>query len=298
MELNDNGNSFVFQLKNGNFIINDGGQEIDAPYLVDYIESLTPEGKKPVIEAWFITHAHSDHFGAIWKIASDMTLKDRLIVNGVYFTEPNINAAAWAINPLQYLMNCRMVSNAFKTEDGSITPMFRPQIGQKYYFCDIVIDVLLTAEQLPFCSYNSDDLNDTSIWLMHHIEGQKVLIAGDANNIAMRKVMELYDSEYFDLDVMAVFHHGINVYDYFTEFVSVKTLLYTIYRAGSMYTDGSWREAKEANLNLQNAVKEFYHRGDGTVVLTFPYNVGDAVILPPLDWKYNPTPGKPEREEL
>jgi hypothetical protein len=51
MELNDNGNSYVIQLKNGHFIIEDGGNESDAPYLLDYLESLTPKGEKPVIEA-------------------------------------------------------------------------------------------------------------------------------------------------------------------------------------------------------------------------------------------------------
>ena len=71
MEMYDFGNSFVYQLKNGHFIIEDGGTEKDAPYLLDFLESLTDEGEKPVIEAWFVSHAHSDHVGALWAIAKN-----------------------------------------------------------------------------------------------------------------------------------------------------------------------------------------------------------------------------------
>lgn len=297
LELNDNGNSFVIQLKNGHFLVHDGGIAEDAPYLVDYLENLTPTGEKPIIEAWFISHAHGDHYGAVWEISSNAKYKNRLLVNGFYYTEPNVDAIQWAIDATQSVRMCRLVANAFKTEDGEQTKLYRPQIGQRYYFCDIFIDVPLTAEQLPYDSYDSDDLNDTSVWLMHHIDGQRFLLSGDTNNVGMKKAMKIYDKEYFDLDVMAVFHHGINVYDYFTEYISVDTLLYTSFRAGSIWTDGTWKEAKEANTNLQGSVKEYYHRGDGTVVLTFPYKVGEARILQPCDWKYNTTPGQPYRAD-
>lgn len=295
LELNDNGNSFVIQLKNGHFLVHDGGNKEDAIYLLDYLESLTPKGQKPIIEAWFISHAHTDHYGAIWEISSNVSMQNRLIVNGIYFSEPNVNAVEWEGDVSQDVIKCRLVAKAFKTEKGELTSLYRPQIGQRYYFCDVIIDIPLTAEQFPHDSYDSTDLNDTSVWLMHYIDGQKFLLSGDTNKIGIKKAMTIFDTDYFDLDVMAVFHHGINVYDYFTEYTNVDTLLYTSFRAGSIWTDGTWKEAKEANVNLQNAVKEYYHRGDGTVVLTFPYKVGEAKVLEPCDWRYNTTPGVPYR---
>ena len=65
LELRRMGNSFVFQLKNGHFVISDGGEACDLVYLLDYLENLTPEGEKPVIEAWVISHGHGDHCGAL-----------------------------------------------------------------------------------------------------------------------------------------------------------------------------------------------------------------------------------------
>ena len=46
MQLNNNGSSFLIQLKNGHFIMNDGGYYKDMASLFDYMETLVPEGEK------------------------------------------------------------------------------------------------------------------------------------------------------------------------------------------------------------------------------------------------------------
>ena len=96
--------------------------------------------------------------------------------------------------------------------------IYRPQFGQRYWFCDVAIDVSLTMEQFPVESWFYADFNDTSTWLMHHIDGQRFLIAGDAHHAGMRVAMNMFEKEYFDLDVFAVFHHGIIVWNYFTDY--------------------------------------------------------------------------------
>ena len=225
LELSDNGNSFVIQLKNGHFVVEDGGTEPDAPYLIDYLESLTPEGEKPVIEAWFMTHAHSDHYGALKKIMLTPELANRIYVEGVYFVDPSasvkefftssegsVSQAAW------YVMNS---VNTFKKQDGSYSEFYRPSLGQKYYFADITIDISFTMDQITMDAYYSTDFNDTSMWLMHNIEGQRFLHAGDAGTTSTKMAMGFYDKEYFELDMFSVLHHGINVYDFFTVYCTV-----------------------------------------------------------------------------
>ena len=34
-------------------------------------------------------------------------------------------------------------------------------------------------------------------------------------------------------------------------------------------------------------VKEYYHYGDGTIIMTFPYSLGEAEKLPAQNWKYH-----------
>ena len=290
LELHDNGNSFIIELKNGHFVVHDGGQYMDAPYLLDYLEELTPGDEKPIIEAWFISHAHSDHSGALNQIAKDPAQIDRIRVEGFYFVEPSM--AAFERLTMGGGMETNMLvvrlNRAFKKADGSMSDLYRPMYGQRYYFCDVMIDVSLTMEQIPPEAYYSNDFNDTSTWLMHHIEGQRILIAGDTYHTGMRVAMQMYDEDYFDMDVYAVFHHGINVADYFTEYCTFKTVLYTAFRTASIWEPSRTTLANVAqNEKLRQSCEEYVSHGDGTVVLTFPYKVGEYKIMEPCDWRYD-----------
>ena len=289
LELCDLGNSFVIQLKNGHFIVEDGGQMVDAPYLLDYLESLTPEGEKPVIEAWFITHSHSDHVGALKAIVNNIEYYNRIYVDGVYYVDPSDTVQQSAFGSDGEKGNIYAALSAggkLKREDGSATEFYRPVLGQRYYFCDIMIDIVLTLDQLPNEAYDTADYNDTSTWFMHHIEGQRFLHAGDAGVTTTRVAMDFYDKEYFDMDVFSVLHHGINVYNHFTDYCDIKTLLYTNRRVGSLYTATNLEKVAE-NAHLQESALESLSHGNGTVVLTFPYSVGTSEIMEPCDWKYH-----------
>ena len=288
-ELSDNGNAYIIELKNGHFIVEDGGNEADAPYLLDYLESLTPGDEKPIIEAWFITHAHGDHSGALKKIMVDQSAVDRLVVNGIYFVDPSrvvqekvfndvsLNSMIW------FTMNA---TTAFKGEDGKACQLYRPTLGEKYYFGDIEIDIALTMDQIMDVAYYEADFNDTSTWLMHYIDGQTFLHAGDAAETTTQMAMDFFDKEYFDIDIFSVLHHGINVYDFFTDYCTLDVVLYTSRVTASLYTD-TFAARLEENEHLRNSAQECLAHGNGTVVLTFPYVKGTSETKPPCDWRYN-----------
>ena len=285
MELYGNGNSFVIQLKNGHFILNDGGTRNDAPYLFDFIESLVPEGEIPVIEAWFISHSHTDHSGVLAKIGEETQLAKRFYVEGVYFTKPSLKiieeaSAATAVELRQQEMGC----NFLKNSNGETPNVYRMQTGQKYYFNDVVVDILLTTDMVPSENFTlQGNINETSTCLMYNIENQKFLLSGDSDFGANRTVERFYSPEYLDVDIMGVFHHGANVHTEFIECYKAETLLYPYVGArGLRYLD-----EYTVNEELQKAAVEYYHYGNGTKMLTFPYKIGTAKSLPMLDWKYN-----------
>ncbi len=61
-----NGMSYVFRLSDGSFIIYDGGfhaSPLDAQRLNDVLIEQAPDKNNITIAAWFITHAHADHYG-------------------------------------------------------------------------------------------------------------------------------------------------------------------------------------------------------------------------------------------
>lgn len=288
-ELSDNGNCFIIQLKNGHFIVEDGGNEQDAPYLLDYLESLTPGDEKPVVEAWFMTHAHGDHCGALKKIIADPASTNRIYVEGVYFVDPSREVQEMIFEDVTLASAIWFVKNSpksFKKEDGSACEFYRPTLGERYYFADISIDITLTMDQIMDDAYYEADFNDTSTWLMHNIEGQKFLHAGDAAETTTQMAMDFYAEEYFELDVFAVLHHGINVYDYFTDYCKLNTILYTTRNLGSLYT-ATFAERPEENAHLKEVAKEYLSHGNGTVILSFPYEIGTSKTAAPCDWRYD-----------
>lgn len=294
-QLNDNGTCFIIQLKNGHFVLHDSATIKDAKYLVEYLEELTPGDEVPIIDAWFISHGHGDHAGGLKNIAMDMSLSKRLIVNGGYFLQPST----------QMLLVVGMADEgtvapafkSFRTEDGERTPTYRTQFGQRYYFNDIMIDVAMTCEMFTSDTVYSADYNETSSFYMNYIEGQKFFATGDGSHTGMRMLMGIFPEEYFDVEVYAVSHHGINTYNYFTDYCTVDTALFTSFRMGSMYESPKLKSSRiEETAYLLENVKEAYHHGNGTVVLTFPYTVGTAETLPMSDWRYNyKNPGNPDR---
>ena len=294
-QLNDNGTCFIIQLKNGHFILHDSGTIKDLKYLLDYLESLVPEGEKPVVEAWFISHGHGDHTGGLKNIAMDSTQAKRIYVEAGYYCQPST----------QMLLSVGMADSltvapairSFKTQSGERTECYRLQFGQRYYFNDIKIDVSMTPELYTAKELYSDDYNETSVFLMNYIEGQKFFATGDGSHTGMRMLMGVFPKSYFDVELYAVSHHGINTYNYFTDYCTVDTALFTSFRMGSIYESPKLKSSRiEETAYLLENVKEAYHHGNGTVVFTFPYKVGTAETMEMSDWRYNfSNIGNPDR---
>lgn len=290
MELWWFGNSFVFQLKNGHFIISDGGTQSDCRYLLDHLEQLVPNGEKPVIEAWIISHAHGDHCGIMGTFIDNPALAERIFVEGVYYNEPGEAAQELDVNSCVLISWIRAAARHFKTLSGKRPEIYRPQTGQRYYFCDITMDIVHCQEQLPREDY-SGDFNDSSTWCMYTVEGQKLLFCGDGEKGSMGKMMETYDREYLTVDVMTLMHHGFNTRDNFTDYCSVKTVLLTVKE------DLPVRRTKQ-NAHLKENIQECFAWGDGTKVLTFPYKVGSYECLAKTEWKYNLGEKRPEQPNI
>ena len=286
VEMEQSGNSFVLQLKNGHFIICDGGYVEDLPRLLDYLEALAPTGEKPVIEAWLISHLHVDHAALFQEFANNPSYTDRIYVEGIYMDKIDSEIAT-ANSVTGIMLGVQTAATVLKTASGEATKIYRPQAGQTYYFADITVDVLQTLVQTPESDWYrfTTNLNEFSTWYMFHIDGQKYLNAGDADFGSMKAIMRTYDSEYFNMDVMAVQHHGINVHNEFTDFIEVKTLLYPyfgeqgVFKEGITGWAGAWQASVYRNEYLQEKVVETMSYGDGTKILTFPYQVGEAKSL-------------------
>lgn len=275
LKLSQMGNSFVIQLKNGHFIISDGGTWDDTEYLLEYMESLVPQGEKPIVEAWVLSHAHSDHVGALYSIPDIKGRAERICVEGVYFSEPNDDVIALFPICAAEVIYTKEAIKELRTSEGEITPIYRPQTGQRYYFYDVTMDIVHSQEHLPIEEY-SGDINDSSTWVMFTIEGQKCLFCGDGESGSQKAVMRHYDEAYLELDVFTLPHHGHHTRDEFTDYTTVKTVLATVKEQVPAH-----RMAQ--NERLKKKANEWLVWGDGTKVLTFPYKTGTYEVQESYD---------------
>ena len=279
------GNSFLLQLKNRHFIISDGGLPGESVYLLNYMKELLPQGEKPVVEAWFISHLHRDHCGLLGDFLDGTSDVDALAVDGFYFNTPAENVFELDMGAKEDERKVREAALLLKTSGGGPPSVYRPKIGQRYYFDDISVDIVFTQEQLPRnCYYSTDFLkdtkrsnfNDSSTWCMLNIEDQKVLLTGDADKGSMDHVMNIYDREYFKLTAVDTPHHSWNPYMPFSLFVEADTVLVT-----DKYLATPESEAQTGNWYYPNAVlaersKEVLELKDGPSVMEFPYKVGSS----------------------
>lgn len=72
--------SYVLRSRSGKLIVIDGGNAGDGKYLAEFLAGLGN-----VVDAWFITHPHSDHFGALVEILGQPGL---LKIKNLYASMP------------------------------------------------------------------------------------------------------------------------------------------------------------------------------------------------------------------
>lgn len=273
--LNNTGNCYVIQLKNGHYIINDGGFPEEANLLIDYLIENAPDGQKPVVEAWFISHDHEDHMGPLQDI--QMHAYD-IIVEGFYSNTVSKDVARAVDMSGDSSLGAAARATLFcKNSAGEATPLYRMHAGERYYFNDITVEVLYTCEQIEETEYEGN-LNASSTWLMYYIEGQKVLMSGDTEIVNMRHVAEWFDKSFFAVDLMNVPHHGYNFYSDDLSYYTAKTLIY----ANPYCMNNDWwpSDRKAANLELQKNAEEIVCWADGSKRFTFPYTVGSVETIP------------------
>lgn len=185
------GNSYVFQTKNGKVIVMDGGFKEEELTLRGFVGALGNE-----VEAWFISHPHDDHIGALCAILKD---KQDLKIKRIYHSrlcETVIDAEKGSA-PL-----CREFYKLLnEVQDTEVIDMQVP--GETYTFDEMNLKVLGVAN-----NFTTNPYNNSSTILRVWDKQKSIVFLGDAGEECGDKVLHSNLSADLNCDYLQMAHHG------------------------------------------------------------------------------------------
>ena len=132
----------IITTEGGKVIAIDGGRGENADYMIEYLKEITGQAI-PVVDAWFLTHAHNDHLPAFYEIVQNRS--SEVVVGTVFYNLPSI----------QYYTRIP----GEEDEDGAITtktffdilPLIADRVcvasgGDTYEIGDAKFEILYSAE--------------------------------------------------------------------------------------------------------------------------------------------------------
>lgn len=194
----DCGMGYVIRLWDGRFVLIDGSmaEAGEAEHLLELLERQNVLPGVPRVAAWFITHAHDDHYQLFTDVMTRFPHRlkvERLLRN---FPLPGKSGRFSSTCP------------AFLAAEESVPGMAQimPHTGQRYEFGGVRFDILYTSDDL--CPEFNGNLNETSLVMRMETAGRRVLWLADASALACGILCRRYDRETLGCDLLQVGHHG------------------------------------------------------------------------------------------
>ncbi len=161
----------------GESVLVDAGPASAGKSAAEYLMLYSPN-----IDYFFVTHPHEDHMGGAAEILN-YTNTEHLVMSAIESDENFYNEALAAA----YERDTEVI----KLEDGAVFDTGNITVT--------VLDV--------FDFYSSDDFNNSSLILKIEVDGNTLLVTGDAEVEEEQYVLEHYREE-LDADILKVGHHG------------------------------------------------------------------------------------------
>ena len=195
-----NGMSYVIRLKDGSFVVIDGGhaKQIDSERLYNVMRKQAPDPNNIVIAAWFFTHGHDDHTGFFRSFCSLYASKvkvERFVYNFPSVDEvTDADQNGMASNLSRYFKN---------------VPVVKAHPGQVFNLRNSKITVLFTNDLWDRSIGALSTSNEASLVLSVEMENTKFMVLGDYYD-DRGMLGNLYSSSTLKSDIMQVSHHGIS----------------------------------------------------------------------------------------
>lgn len=185
------GNSYVFQTKEGKVIVMDGGFKEEANTLRGFIGALGNE-----VEAWFISHPHDDHMGALNEILRN---RQELKIKRIYHSR--LCDAVIDAEPGSAALCREFYKKLDELKDIEVIDMQKP--GEVFEFDGMKVKVLGVANE-----YTNNPYNNSSTILRVWDRKKSIVFLGDAGVECGDKVLNGPFRNDLDCEYLQMAHHG------------------------------------------------------------------------------------------
>ena len=187
------GNSYVFRTNKGKVIVMDGGFAQEDFFMRGFIGALGGE-----VEAWFISHPHDDHMGALNEILKDpQDLKIKTIYHS-RVTEEVMNAEKTEVHK-----TVEWFANLDKCTASKVVDIQQP--GQIFQFDDMNLKILSVANEFTNNAYNNSSMI-MRVW----DKKKSIVFLGDAGVECGQKVLASPYRDDLNCEYLQMAHHGQN----------------------------------------------------------------------------------------
>ncbi len=217
--------SFVLRTKHGKLIVIDGGIDGDGfekkAYMPAALRAIAGVGQDGYVEveAWFLSHAHKDHFNELRKTLDEYTDDENFVIKNFYFDFPDYETPEYpsANSDSPYLELLKASLNHYAEVRG--IPVTE---GSTYY--EDINGAVINAESIAngyemnidgvrieflhtWDASNGGVINDNSLVMRMWVEGQSILFLQDAAVAEGNSLIQKY-GDALKSDIVQMAHHA------------------------------------------------------------------------------------------
>ena len=214
---------YVIKTPNNKVVVIDGGNEtyLDKPYLPTAIRAILglKDGDFFEIDAWFLSHAHSDHYGELSMMLRNYTPSSNYKINNIYFDFPDLESSGfdkedYDLNKLSTLKNA--LNNYAKLNQIDCGESYFDYLNGRVVNDKSVKDGLtITVDGVKFevlqtwCP-EDDQVNGNSMVIKvypENPEGKNCLFLNDVSIVSGARLLKTY-GDALKSDIVQMAHHG------------------------------------------------------------------------------------------
>ncbi len=203
------GMTYLIRLRDGRFIIIDGGFEVKPEGFLDTMKRLHPradEGGAYDVAAWIFTHPHDDHIELLKRFFDAPELLARLNVRCIISN--SAGPAVLGERCKEAAKDGAALREMTAELCGRGTVFFKPHTGMTFNIGELEFKMFYTQNE--WTPSDMIYLNDSSaVFSVSRAGGRSIMMLGDIMEFAGAPIMKMYTADELRADAVQVAHHAV-----------------------------------------------------------------------------------------